>query len=186
MQDKTAPVLADDATERVSQLIKLRLPWLILGLVGGIVTTLFIGQFERLLSEQIQLAFFIPIIVYLSDAIGTQTEDIYIRNLARKRVRFIKYFTKEFFLGLIFGAIFGVCVGFFSFIWLGDFQISLSVGLAMFLSASIATLIAIIIPTVFFEENTDPATGSGPIKTVIQDFVSILIYFLISSFIILR
>jgi magnesium transporter len=180
MQEKTAPIYADDATERVELLLRLRLPWLVVGLVGGIVTTLFIGQFENLLVEQVQLAFFIPIIVYLSDAIGTQTEDIYIRNLARKRIRFIKYFTKELFLGLIFGLIFGFSVGTFAYVWLQNIHVATSVGVAMFLSASVATIIALVIPTVFYEEKADPATGAGPIKTVIQDFVSLLIYFLVS------
>lgn len=182
MEEKT--VLADDATERISLLLKLRLPWLLIGLIGGIITTIFIGQYEKLLSQKVELAFFIPVIVYIADAVGTQTEDIYIRNSANKEVSFAKYFSKELILGLIMGGLFGALIALFALVWKGNLAIATSVGLAMFVSVSVATILALFIPMIFKREHTDPAVGAAPVKTVIQDFATILIYFLIASWII--
>lgn len=177
-------VYADDATEGLGQLLRLRLPWLAVGLFGGFLITLFIGRFENLLAEKVELAFFIPIIVYMADSIGTQTEDIFIRNLAKKRVRFSVYLLKELLIGLIIGALFGVAISLFAWAWLGSFEVAFAVGLSMFVTISVATVISLIIPNIFFREHSDPAVGAGPIKTVILDFVSILIYFIIASAII--
>lgn len=184
MAEKPAPFYADDATERISLLLKLRIPWLFLGLVLGSISVLFIGQFEKLLSEKIQLSFFLPLIVYMSDAVGTQTEAIYIRNLARKKIRLMTYLVKELILGLIMGTLFGILIALFAYIWLRSFEISFTVGLAMFGSVSIATIVALIIPNILYREKTDPALGAGPFATIIQDSITIVIYFLVASAII--
>lgn len=88
--------LEDDSKESVSLMIEHRLPWLLLGLGGGILATILAARFEKLLSANIQLAFFIPVIVYMADAMGTQTENVYIRNLTTKKVQFHIYLLKEF------------------------------------------------------------------------------------------
>ena len=71
--------LEDEVKEPVGHLIEHRLPWLILGLLGGIITSIIVSKYEVILSADVKLAFFIPLIVYMSDAVGTQTETIYIR-----------------------------------------------------------------------------------------------------------
>ncbi len=181
-QDKT--VYADDATERVSQLLKLRLPWLVAGLFGGLLITLFIGRFENLLESKVELAFFIPVIVYMADAVGTQTEAIFVRNLAKKRIRILTYLFKEILVGISIGAIFGLAVSLFALAWKGSSEVAITVGLAMFASISIATVISLLIPNFLYREHTDPAVGAGPFSTVIQDAVSTVLYFLIASAII--
>ena len=81
----------DDATESVDHLIEHRVPWLFMGLLGGLVTVFIISRYEAILALDVRLAFFIPVIVYLSDAVGTQTETIYIRALAyKKKINFLK------------------------------------------------------------------------------------------------
>src|SRR3989304_1381256 len=181
MPEDNRTIYANDATERISLLLKLRLPWLVLGLIFGIITTLFVGQFEELLSKNVKLAFFIPVIVYMSDAVGTQTETIYVRNLAKKQLRFLAYLTKEFLIGIIIGVIFGVLSGLFALVWLGSTQVATTVGLAMFVSIASASVISLVIPTILYRERTDPAVGAGPFTTVIQDFITLLIYFAIAT-----
>lgn len=148
------------------------------------MTTLFIGRFESLLSSNLSLAFFIPIIVYLSDAVGTQTETIFVRNLGKKQIKFSAYLLKELLIGLILGSIFGVLTYLFAFIWLGDKDIATTVGFAMLTSIASATVLSLIVPLILYKENTDPALGAGPFSTVIQDFVSLMIYFAIATWII--
>lgn len=90
--------IEDDTTEPVAHLIRNRLPWLIFGLIGGLATSVVVSRFEKALEGDIRLAFFIPIIVYMSDAVGTQTETICVRHLGRKAENFWKYFRKEVLL----------------------------------------------------------------------------------------
>lgn len=177
---------ADDDTEKISLLLRLRLPWLLVGLIGGAIASLIVSQFETLISKNISLAFFVPIIMYMSDAVGEQTENIYVRNLAKKNVNFFTYLFKEFFLGIIIGLIFGLIVGTFSYLWLKSFQIALTVSLAMFATIVIAPILALIIVQFLSKENTDPALGAGPFTTIFQEIISLAIYFLIATTILLN
>lgn len=180
-----SPVYADDATESVGLLLRLRLPWLAVGLAVGSLTTVLISRFEIVLASEVRLAFFIPIIVYLSGAVGTQTETIYVRNLGRRQIKLSAYIAKEMALGLILGAIFGSLTWLFALAWLRSAAIASTVGLAMFASISAATLIALAVASLLNKEHQDPALGAGPFTTVLQDLVGLLIYFFIASAIIL-
>ena len=176
--------LEDDDKESMSLMIEHRLPWLILGLIGGILATLLSARFEAILLKNIQLAFFIPIIVYLADAVGTQTESIYIENLTRRKLKFHVYLLKEFILGNIIGALFGFCTGLFAYFWFDSPEIAFTVGYAMFATMGIAPITALIVPTILWRRHHDPTIGTGPFVTVIQDLLSLLIYFYIASVII--
>ncbi len=179
-------VLEDDSKESVTLMIEHRLPWLAIGLIGGMLATVLASRFEDLLSANIKLSFFIPVIVYMADAVGTQTESVFVRNLGRsKKVKFLSYLFKELLLGIFIGLLFGIGIGGFSYVWFGDLSISLTVGLAMFATITVAPVVALIISEVLFKEHTDPALGSGPFGTVIQDLLSLFIYFTIAGLIIL-
>lgn len=177
-------MIEDDAKEPMSLMLEHRLPWLIMGLIGGMLATLLSSKFESILEKDIRLAFFIPIIVYLADAVGTQTESVYIENLTRRKVNFYIYLFKEFILANIIGGFFGVCIGLFAFMWFKSVEVSFTVGYAMFLTMGIAPLPALIVPTILWKEHKDPAVGSGPFVTVLQDLLSLIIYFYIATVII--
>lgn len=174
-------VLEDDIKDTVYHLIRHRLPWLIIGLLGGILTSIIVSNFEKILADDLRLAYFMPIMVYMSDAIGTQTETIYIRHLKKKRSNFFKYIVKETMLGTGLGIIFGISIGGFAAIWLNSNAIGITVGLAMMISIAIAPILATLIPAILYKEQQDPALGSGPLTTIIQDLTSLLIYFYIAS-----
>src|SRR3989344_6975087 len=118
--------LEDDTKERLSLLIKERFPWLLIGLIGGILATLLMSNFEETLSKNLSLAFFLPVIIYMSDAIGTQTENIYVRNLSKFKDNFWKYLGKEIFIGLSFGIIFGLLLGLFAKVWIGSTSVAIT------------------------------------------------------------
>lgn len=181
---KGNPVLADDSTEPVSLLLRLRLPWLLGGLAIGGVFTYLVSRYESVLSSQVSTAFFIPIILYLSSAVGNQTEAIFLRHIRKGKTDFKEYLFKEIILGLLLGAILGTLLGFFSSLWLPD-DVALSVGLALFLSTSAATVISLLVTQLIYKEHQDPAVGAGPFFAAIQDFVSLVIYFFVASLILL-
>lgn len=176
--------IVDDTKEKISLLIEERLPWLALGMMGGIVVTLLVAKFESILSSNISLAFFLPVIVYMSDAIGTQTENIYVRNLAKFRDDFFQYFIKELMIGMAFGVIFGTLLGLFAKIWLGETQIAFTVALAMLINGIIAPINALLIPELLFKEHKDPALGGGPFTTILQNLISLSVYLVVATMII--
>ncbi len=178
-------IYAEDDTNSLKRLLKLRLPSLIVGLALGIVLSFITSRFEEVLAKNIQIAFFIPFIVYMADAVGTQTESIYIRDLKTGKAIFKKYLIKETALGIILGLISSLAVALITFIWLGSTKLTFAISLAMFGAVAIAPLVALIVTELLQLEHTDPAVGAGPIATVVQDTISVVIYGLIASAVIL-
>lgn len=175
----------DVIKERIDHLIEHRIPWLFLGLLGGILTTIIIAKYEAILSADIRLAFFIPIIVYLSDAVGTQTETVYVRALSkRKNVNFLTYIFKESVIGCGLGVVSGALLGIFATYWLQSFAIGMTIGLTMLINLTFAPILAVIIPRILYRKHSDPALGSGPVATIIQDLLSLIAYFLVATVII--
>jgi magnesium transporter len=175
----------DTANESVEHLIERRLPWIFLGLFGGLLTTLVVSKYQAILEADLRLAFFIPIIVYISDAVGTQTETIYIRTLSKKKIKLFSYLLKETAVGLGLGLLSGVLLGFFASYWLNSGAIGLVIGITMVINLIIAPGLAIFIPNILYRRHTDPALGAGPVATIIQDLISLIVYFVVASIIIL-
>lgn len=176
---------ADDDIESVSFLARLRAPSLLIGLVLGAALSFMTSRFEQVLAENIKIAFFIPFIVYMADAVGTQTQAIYSRDLKSGKASFKGYLLKETLLGIIFGVISSAASVVITMAWFGSIEIALTVSLAMFVAVAVSPIVALLVTEVLQLEHRDPAVGSGPIATVLQDTISIVIYGLIASAIIL-
>lgn len=175
----TASVRAT-SEEPVERRFRHRIPWLLVGLAGALLAADFVGWFEAQLQQKVMLAFFIPGIVYLADAVGTQTEIIVVRGLSvgisiRQMIR------RELLAGLAIGVVLGTCGGLLVWWRWEEADIALVVGLSVFAASSTATMAAMVIPWLLDTFDFDPAFGSGPLATVIQDLSSILIYFAIAA-----
>jgi magnesium transporter len=180
--DQKSPIEEDVIKERVDHLIEERIPWLFLGLLGGLFTTFIVSKYEAILSSDIRLSFFIPIVVYLSGAVGTQTETIFVRRLSEgKRISFAKYLLKESAIGLGLGIISGIILGIFANYWLKSSAIGITVGLTLLINLTLAPILAVFIPRFLYRKHSDPALGSGPVATIIQDLLSLMIFFLMAS-----
>jgi magnesium transporter len=157
-----------------------RLPWLLVGLLGALFAAEFVGAFEGELEETVALAFFMPGIVYLADAVGTQTEALIIRGLS-VGVAIQEVVWREAVTGLLVGLTLAA-VYFPIGVWRwGDSDVALTVSLSLLAATSVATLVAMALPWAIQRIGLDPAFGSGPLATVIQDLLSILIFFTIAS-----
>lgn len=161
--------------------VRHRLPWLLVGLVGSMGATYLMSAYEAELEKNIAISFFIPGIVYLADAIGTQSETIAVRGISLSNATFGKMLRNEFSTGILIGLIMGAIYFPFSWFVFHDLQLAYGVSLTIFIAGSIATSVAIIFPWILNAVKIDPAFGSGPMATIIQDILSILIYFLIAS-----
>lgn len=176
---KGSKIAREATTEPVRRRLWHRLPWLLVGLAGALVAAVIVGGFESQLEENVLLAFFIPGIVYMADAVGTQTETLMIRGLS-VGVPIRRVLSREVLTGTILGAVLAlafIAVGLPA--W-GDGEVVVAVAVALLAACTVATIVAISLPILFHRLGVDPAFGSGPLATVIQDILSILIYFLVA------
>lgn len=158
-----------------------RLPWLLVGMAGSAVATLMMTQFEGALAAHIAVAFFIPAIVYLADAVGTQSEAVAVRGLSLTGADLAPLVAGELGTGVLIGVALGSLA--YPLVWLafGSVALAATVALALIVASSVASTIGFALPWLFARLGYDPALGSGPLGTVIQDVLSLLIYFLIAA-----
>ena len=154
-----------------------RLPWLFVGLAGSAVAALIMSQFEAVLKARVAVAFFLPGIVYLADAIGTQTEAIAVRGLSISHLRITDLLVGELSTGLLMGAALSTTSGLCVWAVLQDLPLALAIAVALFAASAFATGIGLMLPWTFHRLGFDPAYGSGPLATVAQDILSLLVYF---------
>lgn len=158
-----------------------RLPWLLAGLAGSMLATLVVAYFEAALEAKVAIAFFVPGIVYLADAIGTQTEAIAVRGLSLSHAPLKNLVAGELRTGMLIGAALGILA--FPMVWavFAELRLATAVALSLFVAGAMATTIGLLFPWTLARIGRDPAFGSGPIATIVQDVLSLVIYFLIVS-----
>lgn len=162
--------------ESVRRRVVHRIPWLLVGLVGATLAAVIVAGYEQQLSTNVMLAFFLPGVVYMADAVGTQTETVVVRGLSvGVPIRLVA--PKEAVTGLIIGALVAVLSIPLGLVVFHDLQVILAVALALFASAGIASVVAMGLPALLDRLGSDPAYGSGPLSTVIQDLLTVLCYF---------
>ncbi len=154
-----------------------RLPWLMVGLLGSMVATMLVASFEATLQTHVTVAFFVPAIVYLADAIGTQTEAVAVRGLSLSTVPFTRLIAGEVRTGMLIGLALSLAA--FIPVWLvfADARLALAVASALFAASTVASAVGILFPWLLLQLGRDPAFGSGPVATIVQDLLTLLIYF---------
>jgi magnesium transporter len=163
-------------------MIKTRLPWLIIGVLGGTITASIIGSFEHVLNTLLALAAFAPVLAYLSDAVGTQSETLTVRSIALDPLLSLKsYFVREFVVALSLALACGLLLSTIVLLGWQNSTLGLIVGLSMFFSIISAVIISTGFPFLFKKVNLDPAIASGPFATMISDVTTVTIYFGIAS-----
>ena len=159
-----------------------RVPWLFLGLLGGLLAAKIVGSFEGVLREHVILAAFIPLMVYMSDAVGTQTEAWVIRDLAIGHITsFRKYLLRHFLVTMAIACSFGISLFLLSLALYQDMRISMVLGLALIAAITTSVITGLIVPYIFSRLTLAPADPSGPLGTILQDILSIVAYFVIAT-----
>lgn len=157
-----------------------RAPWLLIGLSGAVAAAQIVSQFEGDLVDKVTLAFFLPGIVYMADAVGTQTETLAIRGLS-VGVSIKRILRLEILTGLVVGLLLSVAIFPMALLITHETGVAATVAVSLFASASCATIVAVTLPWIIDHLSFDPAFGSGPLATVIQDLLSIVIYFALAT-----
>lgn len=168
-------------TSTAGMMIKSRLPWLILGVLGGTAAASVVSSFEAVLSKFIVLAAFIPVLVYMSDAVGTQSEALIIRSLALDPELSVRtYILREFKISIMLAVICGILISIVAVAGWGTYYLGAVVGFSMFLSIIAAVAISTLLPMAFKRFNYDPAVATGPLATIISDLLTLTIYFTVA------
>jgi magnesium transporter len=154
-----------------------RLPWLLFGLLGSMASALIMSRFEHLLARDLAIAFFVPAIVYLADAIGTQTEAIAIRGLSLSRLTLRHLLGEELRTGFVIGFTLAALAFPMVAVFFGDLRLAFAVSLAIVAAGTVATTIGLLLPWLLQRNGYDPAFGSGPVATILQDVTSLVVYF---------
>lgn len=165
------------STEPVGRRLVHRLPWLLVGLAGALLAAVVVSAFEHQLQDEVLIAYFVPGVVYIAAAVGMQTQTLAIRGLSLG-VGINRVAAREIVTGGVLGMILAVLA--LPLVWLGwgSIDVAVSVAVAMFAASTTATGIALLLPWALHRLGKDPAFGSGPVATVIQDLLTVSIYFL--------
>ena len=161
--------------------VRARMPWLLVGLAGGFLAGGVASAFAVSLKREVALAFFLPLIVYMADAVGTQTETVLVRRLAYGEVALWTQLTREALIGASIGAIVAVVASGGLWLWNGYPALAMVVGASLGVTAIVATVMASILPLGLARLGADPALASGPVATVVQDILSVGIYLMIAT-----
>lgn len=170
--------------DRVFKISRLRLPWLLTNLFGGLLTGWLLWLFKATLGDAIVLVTFVPVITAMGGNVGIQSATIMVRGFAVGRVTYAnlaRLLWREFKVAIVMGLSCGLVVGGAAQLWHGNAYLGLVVGLAMLAAITAASLMGTLAPAVFRRLGVDPAISSGPFVTTANDIVGIMIYLSIAT-----
>jgi magnesium transporter len=158
---------------------RLRLPWLLANLTGGLVTGYLVWLFKITLQDVLALVTFIPAIMALGGSVGIQSSTLVVRGLALGRINVKQtrqILFKEFRVALVMGLACGIGGAVVAKIWHGRTMLGLVVGLSIVAAITLSSILGAAAPVIFRRFNIDPALASGPFVTMCNDILGILIY----------
>ena len=177
-----------ETTDSAWVLTRARLPWLLIGLLGGILVALVIGRFETDLQDNAKMAFFIPLIAAMAGNVGIQSSAIVVQSIANNTLGLEKTLSKlikEFLVGVVNGLILAILLFTYNFFVSDSFALTLTVSISLLIVIVFAALFGTIIPLLLNKLKIDPALATGPFITTLNDIMGLFIYFLVGRMIFL-
>ena len=181
-----AGILQDvDVDDTIFELTKARLPWLIVGLIGGIGAAFVMVGFDEILIQNEILFYFTPLIAAMAGNVGGQSSAIIVQGLANDDIRgsINNRLFKETLLSILNGVILAILLFLFIYFWKGDTNIALALSVALVAVVIVAGIIGTFIPLFLNKRGIDPAIATGPFITTSNDIFGILIYFMVAKLI---
>lgn len=175
-----------EADDSIFKLTKARLPWLLIGVFGGLGAASIIEQFNGSLGDFIVLLSFVPLIQGTAGNVGVQSSAIIVQGLANDSIdsNILNRLFKEFLLALINGvAIALMALAITHFIFKTPYIVSITIGIALIAVIIMAALVGTFIPIFLDKRGIDPAVATGPFITTSNDLFGVLLYFMIAKLI---
>jgi len=171
-----------EATDNTWQLLRARLPWLFIGLVGGIFGAKVIENYEGQLSLYTEMAFFIPLIAAMGGNVGIQSSAIIVQGLASNSMGIesnFKKLIKELGVALLNGASLAAVLLAYNLIDSNSIPLTITVSVALVVVIMFASVFGTFVPLGLHKLKIDPALATGPFITTVNDIIGLLLYFLI-------
>jgi magnesium transporter len=170
--------------DKAWELIRARFPWLLIGLIGGILGALVLGNYETELSHVTELAFFIPLTMAMAGNVGVQSSSIVVQSIA-SGVRDVgatgKRLLKELTVAFTTAAIFAFLIFIYNYVVQGNINLTLSVSISLFIVMLYASFFGTLIPLFLHRLKVDPALATGPFITTMNDILGLFIYFVVGK-----
>lgn len=171
-----------ESTDSIFALTKARLPWLLVGLLGGILGSEVIGLFEGKLGLYPQMALFIPLITAMGGNVGVQSSAIVVQGIASNNINLTGIggrLLKELGVALLNGIVCSLLILLFVFVSKGDLALGYTVSLSLLSVIIFAGIFGTLIPLVLHKRGVDPALATGPFVTTTNDVTGLFLYFII-------
>ena len=174
-----------DAEDSILNLTRARLPWLFLGLLGGVGAAVIMGGFETIIRDFPMILLFTPLIAAMAGNVGEQSSAIIVQGLANDEVRgsVNNRLVKEMFLAALNGIILALFLFLFILLWKREIGTALAISSSLVVVIIVAGIIGTFIPLFLHKKGIDPAIATGPFITTSNDIFGILIYFSIAKLI---
>jgi magnesium transporter len=170
--------------DKIVALLKARFPWLIIGMLGGILGSLVLSSHEVSLNKVTELAFFIPLIAAMAGNVGVQSSAIVVQSIA-SGVKNIESTSRKLFkeisIALITASFFSALIFLYVFFSRGDMNLTYSVSITLFIVILTASLFGTVIPLLLNKMKIDPAVATGPFITTMNDILGLMIYLAIGQ-----
>jgi len=170
--------------DKIWEILRARLPWLLIGLIGGILGAIVLGSHEQTLAKVTELAFFIPLIAAMAGNVGVQSSSIVVQSIA-SGVKDLETTSRKLFkevsVAMVTAAIFAALIFAYNLIRQGDMNLTFTVSLSLFIVILFASFFGTVIPLVLNRFKIDPALATGPFITTMNDIVGLMIYLLIGK-----
>lgn len=175
-----------EEVDSVWRISKARLPWLVIGMAGGLIGAQFMSLFENEIIIVPALAFFIPLITASGGNVGIQASSIVVQSLAYPHAlvdSMMKRLLKVFFVAVVNGVILSLIVFSIVALFIGDPPLAATVAIALFAVVLLASFVGTITPLLLSQIGANPALASGPFITTMNDLLGIAVYFLMAHLI---
>lgn len=173
-----------DQSDTVLDLTKARLPWLLIGMIGGMTSASVIGTFEHSIKLIPAMAFFIPMITAMGGNIGVQSSAIIVQGLANNSMQMggmLSKLAKEFTVALVNGLALSALAFTGSYLFFGDYHLSITVCMALMTVIIVAAVLGTFVPLMLDKYKIDPALATGPFVTTLNDIIGLFIYFVVGQ-----
>jgi magnesium transporter len=171
-----------EPTDKVMTITRARLPWLLIGLAGGILGALLLGNFESSLKIYPEMVFFIPLIAAMGGNVGIQSSAIIVQGLANNTLRTdrtAQKLGKEFMVALLNGFLLALLIFVYNYFASDSFALTITVSVSLFAVVVFAAMFGTLIPLALNKYKIDPALATGPFITTMNDIIGLFIYMLI-------
>ncbi len=174
-----------ESSDRIFQLTRARLPWLLIGLLGGILGAQVISRYETDLDIYPEMAFFIPLIAAMGGNVGIQSSSIIVQSLANKTLGVestARKLIKEFSVGLMNGVICSAILLVYNLFMSDTIALTVSVSISLLTVILFASVFGTLIPLTLNRIKIDPALATGPFITTVNDILGLLVYLMIGRY----